>query len=105
MTDTSRQAAETVAITARQALNTADSSLRRLAQNAVWLDPRSEELTLTLLNTLQQVDAQASQLLYALQAAQYQAEAEAEYMKQQDAEHNTSDTGTEETEPIEGEDQ
>lgn len=105
MTDPGRKAAETVANVARQAFNTAEGSLRPLARNAVWLDPRSEELTLTLLDTLQQVDAQAGQLLYALQAAQYQAEAEAAYMKQRNAEHHTPAPDTEETEPIEGEDQ
>lgn len=101
MTDPNRQA---VANVARQAFNTAEDGLRPLARNAVWLDPRSEELALTLLDTLQQVDAQASQLLYALHAAQYQAEAEAAYMKQRNAERDTPGTGTEETESIEGED-
>lgn len=101
MTDPSRQAGyEDVAGIARQAISLAQDGLAPLARNAVWLDPRSEDLTLALLDTLQQVDAQASQLLYALQAAQYQAEAEAAYMKQQDDSHNPYT----DTDIIEGED-
>ena len=104
MTGLRRQAGEEVAGIARQAINLTQDGLAPLARSAAWLDPRSEDLTLTLLDTLQQVNAQASQLLYALQAAQYQEEAEAAYIKQRNAALNTSAPDAEETEPIEGED-